>query len=348
MRRNNKIRTIVISPSGSFYGSEQVLFNFLSNTTKSYKIYVPSNSIFYGKLQVLNKHKIVGFSTVCWLYLTLFWQFFSVPYKTLYINEGGHVKYAKLLAKLFKQIRIVVHIRILEDCNPSRLGQLPSNVLLIAISDYVSNQLNNYPHYKIYDPLDTVPLQQQKFNKDNSKFRIGIIGRVSESKGLKYYDAFFEYIISNPFKLPIEFKFFGDIMEHEERAITFYKQYQDTDLPILFKGFLNNQDELYAQLNMVLHLNPNEPLGRIGLESWARGIPFVCFNLGGTGEINQLLGMGEYSISMEECWKKSLKTSIEKIMNSTNINDLNAAQAGLTKFFAVSRYVSDLERLFNF
>lgn len=340
-------KTIIISPSGNFYGSEQVLFNFLSHTTQSYKIYVPRDSIFYRKLQIFNQHGVIGFGDIRWLYFKLFCQLFLGSYKSLYINEGGHVKYAKLIARILRPITVVLHIRLLEDCKANRLGQLPPNMVLVSVSDYISTHLKSYAHHKIYDPLDTLPIIGHAKSRNSQNFCIGIIGRVSGSKGLTYYNKFFEFISSNPFQFPLEFQFFGDIMKKDPAGKSFHEIYKNhKDFPVVFKGFESNQENLYSHLDLVLHLNPNEPLGRIGLESWARGIPFVCFNSGGSGEINQRLEMDSYSVDLIEGWQESLKVKIENIMEGTKSEDLEKARAGVSNFFSVSRYVIDLEQLF--
>lgn len=43
-------RIAIISPSGKFYGSEQVLFDFLCTTQHKYVIYVPEGT-FYDKIK---------------------------------------------------------------------------------------------------------------------------------------------------------------------------------------------------------------------------------------------------------------------------------------------------------
>ena len=44
-------KTLMVSPSGSFYGSEQVLYSHLDYTKKSYTVFVPFGSFFQKKLK---------------------------------------------------------------------------------------------------------------------------------------------------------------------------------------------------------------------------------------------------------------------------------------------------------
>ena len=120
-------KTLMVSPSGSFYGSEQVLYSHLDYTKKSYTVFVPFGSFFQKKLKRQHKHDVCGFSNIKLLYIKIFLKLLFAGYKTLYLNEGGHIKYAKLIAKLLPFVNVVVHIRLVEDTGSNRLDKLPKN-----------------------------------------------------------------------------------------------------------------------------------------------------------------------------------------------------------------------------
>lgn len=227
------------------------------------------------------------------------------------------------------------------------MGTIPNNLRLVSISDYISSYLGNYHHTKIYDPIDIAEINPRKSVKNNDTFNIGIVGRISKTKGLSYYDALFEYLCTENFISAVSFNFYGDVMHQENEAQMFYDRYVNhKKLKINFKGYENSQENLYANIDMVLHLNPKEPLGRIGLESWSRGIPFVCFNSGGAGEINQRLSLNDYSIVLNDSWPETLKIHIERLMTGISNHDLEKAKAGIANYFGVARYVQELEKLF--
>jgi glycosyltransferase involved in cell wall biosynthesis len=342
------LKAIIISPSGNFYGSEQVLFNFLTNTTKIYEVYVPQSSIFYKKLIALNKHKISSFKSVKLLYIELFFKLMSGSYYSLYLNEGGHINYAKMLATFFRSIKVLVHIRLVEDANSDRIGELPSNLLLLSISKYISGFLNGYRFIEFYDPLDSVEIAERVTPPKLTCFRIGIIGRVSQTKGLEYYDRFFEFISNSPFEHPVSFEFYGDVNVEDVESAQFFKRWKDqSEVQIEFKGFVSDQKLIYHDIQMVMHLNPREPLGRVGLESWARGIPFVGFDEGGVGEINRRLSMDSYSIVRKSNWPLVLKHKIQIIMTKMDENELAIAKNGISNYFGISRYVYTLEDLLS-
>jgi glycosyltransferase involved in cell wall biosynthesis len=342
-----KNKTLIISPSGNFYGSEQVLYDFLCHTAYSYIVFVPDISAFYKKLSQLEQHKIVGFGDLRLLYLKIFIFLFSGRYKSLYINEGGHIKYTKLLARFLKSVQFIIHIRLLEDCDSKRLGDLPKNIQLVSISDYISSKIKSYHPTQIYDPIDTKlsDFTPRKTNTDN--IIIAVIGRVSASKGLKNYAALFDFIQQKECKNKLVFTFYGDVMHDEPEAEDFFKKYNpNPQLQIQFLGFVEDQKELYSGIDMVLHLNENEPLGRIGLESWAHGIPFICFNKGGAGEINTKLGMDRFSLSLEGNWRQGFLEIIEFTLPNFDKTDLPKVKAQLDLHFGVARYVQSLEALF--
>lgn len=345
--KENYSKTLIISPSGNFYGSEQVLYNFLCNTNKNYCVYVPESSLFKEKLEALKKHQIKGFQSIKKLYFKIAFLFATKKYTTLYINEGGHIKYAKLIAQLFFMNKVIVHLRLVEDCDEDRIGKLPKNLKLISISNYISSLLSNYQHVQIYDPIDTKNIRRQTKTQTNASKSISIIGRISTSKGIDNYEQFFRFIQNTKPDLPVLFHFFGDVVNSEPKAVTFYQSFNNYSTPkIKFSGFVKNQELIYASTAIVLHLNPNEPLGRIGLESWAREIPFICFNKGGAGEINKIVGALNYTVNYTKGWEQELLQLIENVLFHKNENALKAINKQLKVHFDVDKYVKALEAQF--
>ena len=139
----NKI--LVISPSGNFYGSEQVLLDYLHCTELCFDVMIPANSMFAeiaGKAKM--PHQLIYFDDkrLKKLYLQLFMKLLSGKYDTVYLNEAGHSRYVLLLARLFRSKRFVIHVRIAEDTAASRWKLFSAkNTRLIAISENIRKQL---------------------------------------------------------------------------------------------------------------------------------------------------------------------------------------------------------------
>src|SRR5690606_26485924 len=91
----------IISPSGKFYGSEQTLFDFLSRTS-GYDVYCKEeqDGLYNLLLESNFEHRYFKFNNVRYFYLKLF-GLLLFKYKKVYINEGGHSKYIKLLGRIF-------------------------------------------------------------------------------------------------------------------------------------------------------------------------------------------------------------------------------------------------------
>ena len=340
-------KTIIVSPSGSFYGSEQVLYSHLDYTKKSYTVFVPFGSFFQKKLKRQHKHDVCGFSNIKLLYVKIFLKLLFAKYTTLYINEGGHIKYAKLIAKLFPFVNVVVHIRLVEDTTSNRLGKLPKNLKLISISSFIRDLLlPEYTSIKIVDPLDISNVFKQRFKLNKQCIRIGIIGRVSLSKGLHNYEKLFNYYFVLQDLKNIQFIFFGELVDKEKEALEFFDKYSGPNFPqVEFKGFVKDQEKIFSSIDAVLHLNEKEPLGRIGLESWARGIPFVCFNAGGCKEINQTLEMERFSLPLDTNWEVEVIDLISSLDNFSN-TEQDTARLNLQSYFSIDRYVEQLEKQF--
>jgi glycosyltransferase involved in cell wall biosynthesis len=341
-----KQQSIIISPSGNFYGSEQVLFDYLRTTGNHYLVCLPKNSLFERKIKSLELHTVVGFKNPISLYLRVCYFFLVYGCSTLYINEGGHIKYAKLMAYLFPKRKVLVHIRLIEDTKKERIGTtLPDNLQLVSISEYIHNLLPSHLSVvKVYDPMEIIGIQRVK--RASKQLHVGIIGRVTPSKGLGNIDDLLAYLLQQENASNFTVHFFGDIEKELPTVKAFFEKYGSGMYSnILFHGFVENQNDIYPNLDVVVHLNEHEPLGRIGLESWARGIPFICLDQGGTAEINKMLGMSAYIIKKTDGWEKNLLELISSVALLPIEKDIAIAQKNMERHFSLDRYVAFIDEI---
>lgn len=300
----------IVSPSGKFYGSEQVLFDYLATTKCLYSIYVP-NGMFYEKLKMLNIHSVYSFSSVKKLYGFLFYSILSGKYDGIYINEGGHINYIKLLAKIFPGKKFFVHIRLLEDCKRSRLGVKMNNVSYISVSEFISRGVFKetgiecttiYDIYRSVSGIEGICMQTENIKV----LRLGIIGRVTSTKGLKAISEFCDYCEKKSGATKLEFHFFGGADDHLSEVCSFLEKAQKYDrIKCLFHGFISDKANMYQSIDILIHFNKIEPLGRIILESLDYGIPFVAFREGGVGELAEKFGVFDWMIEDTEYWKEN-------------------------------------------
>jgi glycosyltransferase involved in cell wall biosynthesis len=342
---------LIISPSGHLYGSEQVLCDYLSTTALPAEVFVPKQ----GKLrEVLNAapgpHRILGFGkSIVWLYIRVAIKLTIGQYKTVYINEAGHIKYIQVLAALFKRVKFVVHVRILEDTAATRWSiPLNHNIVGISVSKYIQELL----------PVKSLMLHDiYKFNTNIEKdaliladgpLCVSIIGRVTTSKGIKYLWEVLEQLQHQNRQDEFVFRLFGDLSTTLEDVgiIESLRQYSN----IHFEGFESNKDKIYAQSDLIFHCSTQEPLGRIFIESVNYLKPFVGFNRAGIGEIGVLIGLSQFLLNPgDPLWPDQAIQAFSTIKDrykdhvSTMVLAKNKAEA----VFNATHYTSTLDKILS-
>lgn len=350
---NTKDKKIIISPSGNLYGSEQVLLDFLKHTTHQYIVYLPQHSLLYKEVLMLNKHCIKQFKPdhPVRLYLIIMFNLLLRGVKSVYINEGGHIKYIKLLAFFFRSVKFTVHLRMVYDAEGNRLGYKPfSNVQLIAISNHVAKKIPAHWNCIVaYDPY--------VFKKDlhhnveipvalGPVFRVGIIGRISPTKGFMEIALLLKYLESSEAR-NIAFNFYGSFSNDENvqakaKEIIAYKH-----VKVIFNGFVN-QSEIYNNIDCVCHFCEDEGLGRVFFESIDRLKPFIGFQKGGLIEIASAFQLNNFLIEKNnEAWVNSF---IEKLNYTQDhyqetVNQIKNARQHFATKFSMHEYLHKIETL---
>lgn len=339
---------IIVSPSGNLYGSEQVLIDYLQTSKQSNSVYVPKKSLLLKKLKSLNQHKISEYNVngLKFLYINILFQLSLNKSHKLYINEGGHIRYVKLLAKILKHKKIFVHIRILEDAKKNRLGNLPSNIKLITVSNFMLHNLRSYKCFMIYDPY---PFADKEINLSiqSDKFSIGIVGRITKTKGYYLIEKFIKKINSTYKSQRLNFIFFGNVSDDVKNS---FEKLRAKYHNVIYNGFIAEKDAIYNNLDILLHFNSNESLGRIILESIDYNKPFICSAEGGTGEIAKLVGLEELTINFYNInWQEELVYKIEGLINNYKFYASKVREAKLKarNIFSINNYVSKLESIFE-
>ncbi len=338
---------IIISPSGNLYGSEQVLIDFLENSQEKYIVYVPVRSPLFNKLMSSKTHNIYPYNLkqLKLLYIKIFFRLLFNKKQNIYINEAGHIRYIKLFARFFTYKNFFVHIRIIEDTNKKRLGTLPVNIKLITVSDFMKSKLDGYKCEMLYDPY---PFSENNFNNNtvNNPFRIGIVGRITKTKGFDLIESFISEINKSTYKEDFCFNFYGDINDDAKNS---FNNLLSNNLNLEYHGFVADKNKIYKNIDILLHFNTNESLGRIILEALDFNKPFICSNGGGTGEIVKLLELNESGISFGlDNWQSELLRKLIDIKNNYKhyVDLVKQAKLRAKNIFSVHNYVNKLERFF--
>lgn len=345
-------KAIIISPSGKFYGSEQTLYNFLKTTRKSFKIFVRNDEFENGGLveelnRIQHSHSVYLFDSLIVLYIKIAIQLFFTRVKSVYVNEGGHTKYIQVLSKIFPSCQFVIHLRLVEDAQKDRFFLKETrNLKFISVSNFIQEELKSnlgFDSIILSSPLRGGDHSINEFKSiDFSNVKIGVIGRITETKGVKYLYQFINYCEQK--KQPYTFKLFG----HPNTEDTATKQLiADKEKLVYCKvevcGYVYNKTELFSDVDIVLHFNPNEPHGVIYLEALMYFKPFIGFNAGGIGDISTRIGSNQLMVELSENFGAEFLDKINQV-NEQLENYLQARNRMLQEFSQES-YNEQLESI---
>lgn len=340
----------IISPSGNLYGSEQVLSDFLQTTIHQYDVYVPMG-LLSDLLKKNSKHRIILFSSIKRLYLELTIKLILSKYDGVYINEAGHIKYLNLLSCLFPNKIFYTHIRLLEDTKRDRIKKERSNIKYISVSNYITQAVQENCDIKAVTIRDlynesSYSNEIKKLTKGHNIIKIGVIGRVTDTKGLQQIEEFCNYIeLQND---NIELIFFGAVNDESSNVSRFIdnsKTYKR--IKCIFKGFIKNKDSIYGNVDMILHFNQYESLGRIFFEALDYGLPIIGFNKGGIGEIAECLGLYGLMIDPSDPqWTEIMYSTIKSLSEDSIVEKFDIAKNQIQKHFSSETYTKEIENLF--
>ena len=151
---------------------------------------------------------------------------------------------------MFPWKRFFIHIRLLEDTRLNRLGTGRKNIDYISISDYITNEVKKNTGINCHTIHDLyVPTQEPKFRpiSDGDVIKAGVVGRVTDTKGLADMVAFCRYVEQQKdIKKRIELHFYGTVNELSALATSFVKESVTyKNIKCVFHGFVNDKDLIY-------------------------------------------------------------------------------------------------------
>jgi len=342
-------KTIIISPSGNFYGSEQVLWDFLFHSEGTYIVFVPARSLLLQRLVKQNsRHIIKTFEPgrLPLFYCRIFFFLLLKGIGTVYLNEAGHNKFIQILAAFFPKKKFVIHVRILEDTESARwLPQKAPNVEVISISRYIEQKLP-FPSELMYDAYQFTEKAVISVKKEPDKLLIGVVGRVTATKGLGKLLELIDYL-DNDTPGRFIFHLYGGVSEKEEdrEAIACLRSLSNVKL----EGFQESKDEIYCGMDCILHLSVMEPLGRIFFEAIDYGKPFMGFNAAGIAEIGQLTGLEELLIDPEKDWKEQMAVKMDRLEKEYDqfAAVVREARGKAAERFDLPAYVKQIDKLIH-
>lgn len=341
----NTHQYIAISPSGKYYGSEQVLFDYLSETDLKFEIYIPMQGVFKEiLLNTVFHHKLIFFnnSRLWTFYLLIFFKLLFKKYSAVYCNEGGHLRYIRLLSSLFYKKKFYIHVRINEDTASERwVLPVPENLTIITISKFIQSKLN-FTSIMLYDPY---PFRNKISGTVHpvSPIKVGIIGRISYSKGIIHLVNLLTYIKQTKTD-NILFYLFGEADENIIKDDFFKILVNIKEVKLM--GFFNEKPLIYQNIDCVLHFCHTEPLGRVFFEAIDYEIPFIGIDNGGIGEIAAITKLSDLLISKDsENISKDILEKLKLVQYHKHdfIEKIRIQKNTANEIFSLKKYCKQLD-----
>ncbi|WP_332732985.1 glycosyltransferase [Flavihumibacter sp.] len=342
---------LIISPSGNFYGSEQVLFDYLTDSVLPSSVAINERGLFLKYLRAAGTpHELSGFDPykLRRFYWRLIRHLALGKYHTVYWNEAGHINYVILLSKLFPGKRFIVHVRIIEDTKTQRWFLKPgSNVRFISVSDYIRQNLP-FPSILLYDPFNFEGKEIPPLHF-SGPLRIGVIGRLTFTKGIETFTELFSMIERKGLGSMFNFIFYGEVSEDVKESDWLNKN--STYSFVAFAGFQKDRNVIYNSIDCVMHLSKQEALGRIFLEALDAGKPLIGMNAAGIGEVGNMLAMRD--LLMEDgkgndFFEKILEKLIYVHQNREGLYSMvKDAKNKAKEIFSLSDYTATIDKIIS-
>ena len=108
---------------------------------------------------------------------------------------------------------------------------------------------------------------------------------------------------------------------------------------VIFEGFVENVEEIYDKLDILLMCSRFEAFGRVTVEAMLRRVPVIGFDSGGTSELieNEVTGF-----KFKNC--NDIIQALDKLVNEPNLwqNVVKKAEKTAIEKFNEKRYVQDV------
>ena len=219
-----------------------------------------------------------------------------------------------------------------------------------SIELYTDKQSNNSwnNHIKIYNDIgvnidninthliyDKIKVFENKYNDNNSKINVAIIGRINEEKiPIKFLKCLLQFLNKpNSNNTKYIFNFYGSIDNS-------YQLFMKLNHPnIIYKNIIepNNISNVYKTNDILLHPSKNEAGATVILEAMSYGLPIISRLVGG---IPNALNNIEYLCNTEN-------EMFNKLLNINNINYKDLAYQNYNKILKYNNLHVQINKLYN-
>lgn len=112
---------------------------------------------------------------------------------------------------------------------------------------------------------------------------VGMVGSLTSRT--KNHALFVEAMARVPRALGAVFRIYGHVSERDPYARSIVDAAERAGLALELAGFVSEPEKIMGELDVLVHPADNESFGRIVVEGWAAGVPFVGVDGGGVGAI---------------------------------------------------------------
>ncbi len=300
------MKITAIEPSGNLYGSEMCLLDVIEGTATlgfDWDVVLPGGGGFAELLldrgidctTTLHRdsHKLSRFRKARSYFLTRRHIAARRP-SVVYLNQAGMLRAVNVIASGL-DVPVVCQIQTLEDARyvASHRSEHASVAAFICNSHFTASFANVEDHKRsiFYQPVMRVGAASGMPPLD-AKWRIGILGRIAETKGHWLFLAAARLMLEAG-KSQVEFVVIGEGIDNRTTE-AFTRAVMDSGMSdhFDFRGFQKDVPFELSRLHVLAIPSLAEPLGRVLLDACVARRPTVVSSAGGLGEFSKHFGVG--------------------------------------------------------
>jgi glycosyltransferase involved in cell wall biosynthesis len=347
-----------VEPSGRLYGSEYCLLDIIHGIDRrclSWTVITPHGRGFSNLLieQGITCHNAIPDDLhhrtrlqKLAVYARLLWEVRRQRPHLLYINQAGMLKAGNAICRMLG-IPGVCQVQTLEDALwISRSGVGAGNMqAFICNSDFIAERTRVPDERKcvLYQGISLAPVPVPRIHAATDPPTLGIIGRISESKG--HYLTLQAVRLLRQRGIQVRIRVIGDGLtpEDTQRFMTAVNVAGLADT-FDFRGYCRDLRTEFSQMRLLLIPSLAEPLGRVLYDAAHFGVPIIAADSGGLGEICRLYGVGvSFPAGNAEALASRIEASLNNLPEITS--EFRARSARMVASLKMSSYLDAVQSI---
>jgi glycosyltransferase involved in cell wall biosynthesis len=172
-----------------------------------------------------------------------------------------------------------------------------------------------------------------------------MVGIIGVAKNQKRAVKLLKNIVDDISKRKVHLDFYGGT-SGEAYLNELKKEISNNDLNefVTFHGFVDDKNEIYGNIDILLMCSPNEAFGRVTIEAMAYGIPVIGYDSAGTAELIEN-GRNGFLYDDREI---DLEESVKALLSNEELYDiLSKGARNSAQLYSVERYGASIFKLIN-